>query len=102
VLDDLSIGKSNGADAGIACQSMLLGAAEKGLGGCMFGAVDRKRLAESLRLPDNYEINLVVALGKPKEEVVLDDMKDGDYKYWRDGNRVHHIPKRALEEIIIN
>ena len=103
VLDDMSIGKSIDADAGIACQSMLLGAVEKGFGGCMFGAVNRKKLAENLQLPDNFEINLVVALGKPKETIVLEEIgKDGDFKYWRDENQVHHVPKRSLEEIIIN
>ena len=103
VMDDLSIGKSNDADVGIACQSMLLGAVEKGFGGCMFGAVNRKKLALNLELPDNLEINLVVALGKPKEEVVLDEMgEDGDFKYWRDDKQVHHVPKRSLDELIIN
>ena len=103
VMDDLNIARSINADAGIACQSMLLGAVEKGLGGCMFGAVDRKKLTKNLELPENLEINLVVALGKPKEIIVLDDMgEDGDFKYWRDDKQVHHVPKRSLEEIVIN
>lgn len=103
VLDDHDIGKSQGADAGIVCQSMLLGAVEKGLGGCMFGAVDRKKLAANLSLPENMEILLVVALGKPKEEIVLDPVAPGGcIKYWRDDRQVHHVPKRSLDEIIIN
>ena len=103
VLDDLSIGKSINADAGIACQSMLLGAVEKGLGGCIFGSVDREKLASNLELPDNFEINLVVALGKPKEVIVIDDIgADGDFKYWRDDAQVHHVPKRTIEELVIN
>ena len=103
VLDDLNIGKSNNADAGIVCQSMLLGAVEKGYGGCMFGAIDRDKLASNLKLPENFEINLVVALGKPKEEIVIDDIgADGDFKYWRDEKQVHHVPKRTLDELVIN
>lgn len=90
-------------DHGIACQSILLGAVEKGLGGCMFGSVDREGLKKDLNIPDRYEILLVIALGKPKEEVVLEEMKDSkDVKYWRDENQVHHVPKRKLEEIILD
>ena len=103
VLDDLNIGKSIDADAGIACQTILLGAVEKGFGGCMFGAVDRKKMAASLQLPKNLEINLVIALGKPKEEIALETVgADGDIKYWRDERKVHHVPKRELDEICVN
>jgi nitroreductase len=88
-------------DVGIACQTMLLGAAEKGFGGCMFGAVNRPKLAEILSLPESLEILLVVAIGKPKEEIVLDPVgADGDIKYWRDENQVHHVPKRSMSDIL--
>jgi len=100
ILNDRMIGGGE-ADAGIAAMSILLGAAEKGLGGCMFGAVDRKKLASILNLSENMDITLVVALGKPKETVVLEEIaSDGDIKYWRDENQVHHVPKRKLEDII--
>lgn len=90
-------------DHGIACQSILLGAVEKGLGGCMFGSVDREGLRKALSITERYEILLVIALGKPKEEVVLEDMKDPkDVKYWRDEKQVHHVPKRKLDELILN
>lgn len=88
---------------GIACQSILLGATEKGLGGCMFGAFNKENIKEKLQVPDRYEILLVIALGKPKEEVVLEEMGgDGDVRYWRDKEGIHHVPKRKLEDLILN
>ena len=87
---------------GIACQSILLGAVEKGYGGCMFGGFNKENLKNKLNVSDRYEILLVIALGKPKEKVVLEDIgPDGDVKYWRDENGVHHVPKRSLEELIL-
>jgi nitroreductase len=90
-------------DHGIACQSILLGACEKGLGGCMFGSIDRQGLIKALNIPDRYELLLVIALGKPKEKVVIEDMKDPkNVKYWRDENGVHHVPKRKLQDLILD
>ncbi len=102
VLGDTNIRKSIGCDHGVASQSILLGATEKGLGGCMFGSVDRKNLRKELNIPEHLEILLAIALGKPKETVQLEKVgKDGEIKYWRDKNQVHHVPKRSLDEIIL-
>ena len=102
VLGDTEISKNFSCDHGIACQSILLGAVEKGLGGCMVGSVDREQLREALSIPERYEILLVVALGKPKEKVVIETAgPDGDIRYYRDADQVHHVPKRPLEEIIL-
>lgn len=98
---DTEISKASDCDHGIAAQSILLGAVEKGLGGCMIGSVQRDELAEALSVPDQYKILLVLALGKPCETVQLEDAgPDGDIKYWRDEGGVHHVPKRTLDEII--
>ncbi|MDA3886946.1 MAG: nitroreductase family protein [Candidatus Delongbacteria bacterium] len=102
ILEDLDIRQVAGVDHGIAAQSILLGAVEKGLGGCMFGAIDKPKLKENLKIADNFEILLVVAIGKPKEEVVIDPVVDGEIKYWRDQDQVHHVPKRSLDDIIID
>lgn len=102
VLGDTTIAKSFGCDHGIACQTILLGAVEKGLGGCMIGSVKRRELREAMAIPAHLDILLVVAIGKPKETVVIDTVgPDGNIKYWRDSKDVHHVPKRSLEEIII-
>lgn len=102
IANDLSLSKNSATDVGIAAQSILLGAVEKGFGGCMLGNIKKKELSQKLNLDEKYEIALVIALGKPKEEVVIDDMKlNGDVKYWRDEKSVHHVPKRNIEDIIL-
>ena len=102
ILGDKNITENFGIDAGISAQSILLGAVEKGLGGCIFGSVSRGTLKNLLNLPSQYEVLLVVALGYPIEKVQIDDLgENGNIKYWRDDKRVHHVPKRSLSEIII-
>jgi nitroreductase len=103
VLGDREIRKSFTFDQGIAAQNILLGAREKGLGGCILAAINRGKLRAALEIPDRYEILCVLALGKPKEEVVLEVLEPGgDVRYWRDAEGVHHVPKRTLEEIIVD
>ena len=103
ILGDTEISPSFGCDYGIAAQSILLGAAEKNLGGCMMGSFDRDELGEVLDVPERYQILLVLALGKPREKVVIEtNQPGGDIKYWRDQNDVHHVPKRPLDEIILS
>ncbi len=103
ILCDQSIAKNKMWDEGIAAQTIMLGAAEKGLGGCMIGSINRSGLAEVLGLDkDRYAISLVLALGKPKEQVVVVPVgEDGSTTYYRDENQVHYVPKRSLEEILL-
>lgn len=102
VLCDTDLFQSAGVDHGIAAQSILLGATEKGLGGCILSTIQKRGLREALQIPPRYKILLVLAIGKPKETVVIDPVgPDGDIKYWRDGESVHHVPKRALDDIIV-
>jgi nitroreductase len=102
ILGDTKIRANAGVDHGIAAQSILLGATEKGLGGCMIGAIQRDALRQSLAVPEQLEILLVLALGAPSERVVLDEVgSDGSIRYWRDQSDVHHVPKRSLDEIIL-
>ncbi len=89
--------------SGIIAQSILLGAAEKGIGGCIIAAIQRKKLYEQLNLSEDFEIMLILALGKPKEIVVIDNVDEtGNIEYWRDENQIHHVPKRKSEDIIIH
>ena len=102
MLRDNSINKAMTMDEGIAAQSIFLGAAQMGLGGCFIGSFKKEPLKTLLGIGEDFDIALVIALGYPKEEVVLEEIDDnGDVKYWRDENKVHHVPKRTLEQVIV-
>jgi nitroreductase len=102
VLGDRDLAKSFQYDAGIACQSITLGAVEMGLGACLIGSIKRDTLQRALNIPESYEILLVIALGVAEEEVVLEELgPEGDIKYWRDERGRHHVPKRSLDELIL-
>ncbi len=101
ILGDKEISESFGVDHGIAAQSIMLGATEAGLGGCIIASVKKERLRAAFDIPKQYEVLLVLALGKPVEEVVIETIRNNDVKYWRDDNSVHHVPKRTLDEIIL-
>jgi nitroreductase len=99
---DTEISKEPFVDHGIASQNIMLGATEKGLGGCIIATINRDRLRKSLEIEDRYDILLVLAIGKPKETVKIEYIDSaGDIKYWRDDEAVHHVPKRLLEDIIV-
>ena len=103
ILGDKEISASFGCDYGIAAQSIMLGAAERGLGGCMIGSIDQPGLRQALNVAPRYEILLVLALGKPKETVAIEELKpDGDIRYWRDAQGVHHVPKRPLDGLLVS
>jgi nitroreductase len=103
LLQDSSYKMATSFDAGIAAQTILLGATEMGFGGCMIGNIQTEKLKQVLNLAENLEIVLVLALGKPKESVTIETMdENGDIKYWRDEQQGHHVPKRKLSDIIIN
>jgi nitroreductase len=103
VLGDTTISSDFGVDPGIAMQTLLLGAVELGYGGCMLANILRDELRVVLGIPSQFEILYVIALGKPVEKVVIDRLdENGDIKYWRDEQQTHHLPKRALSDLIVD
>jgi len=103
ILGDTEITKGFGVDHGIAAQSILLGAAERGLGGCMIGSINHEGLRRALALDSRYDILLVIALGQPAETVRLAELPaDGNTAYWRDADGTHHVPKRPLDEVVLD
>ena len=103
ILDDLSIGKNKHLDVGITAQTIMLGAADMGFGGCMFGSIQREKLASLFGIDtEKYSIELVLALGKPKEDVrVVDLPENGSTAYYRDENGVHYVPKRSVNDLTV-
>ena len=102
ILGDKEISLTFGIDPGIAAQSIMLGAIENGLGGCMMTGFQKPMLAQALGVPERYEILLVIALGKPREKIVIEPLgAEGDIKYWRDEEGTHHVPKRSLDDLIL-
>ena len=99
---DTGVADTPVCDHGIVAQTMMLGAAEKGLHGCILGSIAKDRLREALDIPQGLDILLVLALGGPGESVVVDDLVPGPdgHKYWRDDQGVHHVPKRSVEDLI--
>ena len=87
-------------DVGIAAQTLMLAASERGLGGCMLGAFNPDDVRACLNIPEELNPKLILALGIPDETVVLTDVKDR-VKYYRDENNVHYVPKRPLDQIIL-
>lgn len=106
ICQDMNIGSKPTSflpDVGISAQTILLAATEKGLGGCMIGSFEKAELKTLLNLPEYIEPKLVIALGKPAEEIILTEPKeDGSVKYYRsEDGKTHYVPKRKLEDIIL-
>ena len=101
MLHDKNIKKVLNFDQGIAAQTIMLGAVSMGMGGCMIASFHQKKLKQILDIPEDMEILLVLAIGKPTEIVKIDPIVKNEVKYWRDDDKVHHVPKRSLDEILV-
>jgi len=103
MLGDQNIAKNVDMDIGIAAQTIMLGAYHHKFGGCMLANIRHQKLAESLEIDNHYKILLVLALGAPKESIVINPMDtESDCRYFRDDQGVHHVPKRSLNDIIVH
>lgn len=90
-------------DEAIIGQTILLGAVEKGMGGCFIGCIDRQKLADNIDIPDEYKAGLIIALGYPVENVVIKDIGlSDDIKYYRDEEQNHYVPKYVMDDVIIS
>ena len=90
-------------DVGIVAQTMLLAAAEMGLNGCMIGSFAAGELREKLGLPETIKPQLLLALGEGTDRIVITDVgEDGSTTYYRDAEDTHYVPKRTLEQLILN
>ncbi|TLU58617.1 MAG: nitroreductase family protein [Chlorobium sp.] len=102
MLGDQRISQDFACDSGIAAQTILLGATASGLGGCIVASLDRAKIRELFNIPESFSILMVIALGKPAETIVIDQMEaDASVRYFRDAHGIHHVPKRVLEELLV-
>ena len=102
LLRDITLGKTINYDDGIAAQTITLAAVEKGLGCCMIQSCQWKELFDILNInPLKYTFSSIIAIGKPVENIILEDIKEGNVKYYRDEQLSHHVPKRTLAELLI-
>lgn len=99
---DTRISENCLCDDGIQVQTLLLGAVEKGYGGCIIKAFKSDLLRGVLKMEEYLKPMYVIALGKPVEKVVLDEIRDNDCKYWREADGTHHVPKRPADDLMIN
>lgn len=99
VLVNRNIRDNAAHDSGAAIENILLAATSEGIGSCWIGSIEREKLAEILSLPENYEIDSVVALGYPDEASVVEEFS-GSTKYWKDEDGVMHVPKRNFGDMV--
>ncbi|ABL64731.1 nitroreductase family protein [Chlorobium phaeobacteroides] len=102
MLGDRALSPFIACDSGIAAQTIMLGATNMGLGGCMVGSVDRDRLRQLLGFAEWLDVLFVIALGKPVETIVIDQMaEEEDVRYFRDIHGIHHVPKRMVDDVLL-
>ena len=84
-------------DVGLACGNIVLTAQEDGISSCIIGSINRDKISRGLKIPEKYNIKLIIALGYAKEDAKI--VEKDDHKYWREDN-IHYVPKRPLEKVI--
>lgn len=100
VLSDNSVKQHAAVDAAAAIENILLAAWGRGVGSCWLGLIDRKKISQIFGIADKYNVDSVIALGRPAEKPVAEDAKSADTKYYLDDNDILHIPKRTLKRIL--
>lgn len=101
VMKDITLADNIFCDDGIAVQTLLLGAVSDGFGGCIIGSFNKEKMRSLLKIPEHLQLLWIVALGRPVETVILEELQGDDIRYWRDAEGNHHVPKRRLEDLIV-
>ncbi|MCJ7586979.1 MAG: nitroreductase family protein [Candidatus Aminicenantes bacterium] len=86
-------------DVGAAVENMILTALADGIGSCWLISIDREKAAQILGVPEGFRIDSVLALGRPAESPVVEELKDSA-KYWKDDEGRLHVPKRPLARVL--
>jgi nitroreductase len=102
LLGDTLIPTAIGIDTGIAAQSILMAAVERGLGGCILGSIEQEPLRSALYIPERYRILVVIALGKPAETVTIEENAPDPTAFWRNSDGIPYVCKRKLEDVLLD
>ena len=86
-------------DVSLASENIILAAEEKEIGSCILCNINKQKLREILKIPEEVILDSIIALGYKAEKSVVEDFK-GSVEYWRDENEVLHVPKRKIEDLI--
>lgn len=101
IVENLDISKNYAdTDAGLAISNLTLAAWSHGVGSCMIGACNKPKLSEMFGLTENQQLHTVVAFGYPSHKSYIEDVKDGEIKYYLDENQDYVVPKRKLEDMV--
>lgn len=103
ILGDKKINPSGSfeTDAGAAGTVILLAAEDLGLSSCWLGAINREEISKLLGLSRDISLLYLIAVGYSNQKAKAVLMND-DVKYYTDRDGVLNVPKRSLDEILIN
>lgn len=101
VLQDGRLPGVDDTNAGLALGSLTAAAWAHGVGSCVMGAIDRPALCALLGVPEGVRLHSMVALGRPAHRSLLEPMQNGDTRYTCDAAGDFHVPKRAMEDILL-
>lgn len=91
----------NGIDEGLVISNLTLVAAEKGIGSCIIGSVNDKKMREILNYEDNYSCEVVIAFGYPKVKSTIKEIDlEEDQSYYLDEDGNYLVPKYKINDIV--
>lgn len=88
-------------NAGIATANLTLSATSKGYNCATLLSTDLEKLGEFISLDKDKKAISVIAVGKSDQEVVLEDIEDGDTSYYKRDGVVHVVPKLTSNALIL-
>jgi len=86
-------------DASLSSENIVLAAEAEGIGSCILLNIDKEKIRKIIKIPEDLQIDSVIALGYKSEKSVVEDYVDS-VEYWQDEKQVLHVPKKKLEDIL--
>lgn len=99
---DENLSQTSRFDEGLQLEALTLQAVEAGYGCCIIAAFSAKAITEALGFATHLKPIAIVAIGKPSEKVVIEELLPNEpVAYYRSPDGVHHVPKRRGEDLLI-